>query len=112
MKCSTASASCISNSARTSLPRTPSPPRGFAALPDALDRFPTRTLLFELKQLVRKATAAESIECLRGKEGAAAHVYFRAFSGMLKADDLLAFDFERAIGAHRAHSTSCRSSGR
>jgi CRISPR-associated protein Cas1 len=43
------------------------------------------TVLFELKQLARKASEATSIESLLGTEGSAARVYFGAFSGMLKS---------------------------
>jgi CRISPR-associated protein Cas1 len=53
------------------------------------------TMLFELKQLTRKAMAAQSLESLLGIEGAAARVYFQAFAGMLKTPGLLSFDFER-----------------
>lgn len=53
------------------------------------------TTLFELKQLTRKAAAAETIASLLGIEGAAARVYFQTFSGMLKPREPLSFDFQR-----------------
>lgn len=53
------------------------------------------TTLFELKQLARKASAAESLASLLGIEGAAARVYFQAFSGMLKPKVPMSFDFQR-----------------
>ena len=43
------------------------------------------TVLFELKQLARKASEAVSLESLLGVEGAAARTYFGAFSQMLCA---------------------------
>jgi CRISPR-associated protein Cas1 len=54
---------------------------------------PSPVALSELKQLARKARAAESIESLLGIEGTAARRYFGEFSGMLKSvnDD---FDLE------------------
>lgn len=42
------------------------------------------TVLFELKQLARKASEAVSLESLLGYEGTAARVYFGAFTKMLK----------------------------
>lgn len=51
--------------------------------------------LGELKQLGRKAEKATSIESLLGIEGAAARAYFRAFSGMLKANIGEVFQFDR-----------------
>jgi len=53
------------------------------------------TTLFELKQLARKASTAESLASLLGIEGAAARVYFQAFSGMLKPKVPMSFDFQR-----------------
>lgn len=53
------------------------------------------TTLFELKQLARKAGAAESLASLLGLEGAAARVYFQAFAGMLKPRAPMSFDFQR-----------------
>lgn len=53
------------------------------------------TTLGELKQLTRKAAAAESLASLLGIEGAAARVYFQAFAGMLKPREPLSFDFQR-----------------
>lgn len=54
----------------------------------------SKVTLGELKQLGMKASEASSIESLLGIEGAAARVYFQAFSGMLKAevDGLFQFD--------------------
>jgi CRISPR-associated protein Cas1 len=46
---------------------------------------PDETVLFELKQLARKAGEALSIESLLGVEGSAARTYFGAFAGMLKS---------------------------
>jgi CRISP-associated protein Cas1 len=52
-------------------------------------------LLGQLKQLARKALDASSLDSLLGIEGAAARVYFQAFSGMLAgADALGAFNLE------------------
>jgi CRISPR-associated protein Cas1 len=51
--------------------------------------------LRELKQSARKAREAESIDSLLGIEGTAARAYFQSFAGMLKGDDVGAFDFER-----------------
>jgi CRISPR-associated protein Cas1 len=45
---------------------------------------PDDTVLFELKQLARKAMEASSIESLLGVEGAAARTYFGAFGAMIK----------------------------
>jgi CRISPR-associated protein Cas1 len=56
---------------------------------------PDDTLLFQLKQLMRKATQAASLESLLGIEGSAARVYFQAFTGMLKTSAISGFDFER-----------------
>lgn len=53
------------------------------------------TTLFELKQLARKAGDCESLASLLGIEGAAARVYFQAFSGMLKQKAAMSFDFQR-----------------
>jgi CRISPR-associated protein Cas1 len=55
---------------------------------------PDAVVLGQLKQLARKAVEAESLESLLGIEGSAARVYFQAFTGMLKADDLGTFDFD------------------
>lgn len=57
---------------------------------------PDPKVLFELKQLARKAAEAESIESLLGVEGSAARVYFGAFTGMLKGAGAAsgAFDLE------------------
>ena len=51
------------------------------------------TVLFELKQLARKAEEASSIESLLGYEGAAARGYFGAFPGTLReSGDRFDFD--------------------
>ena len=58
---------------------------------------PTRTL-DGLRRLVKQAWRVSDLESLLGVEGAAAHLYFGAFSGMLKVDDgepVPAFDFTR-----------------
>jgi CRISP-associated protein Cas1 len=52
------------------------------------------TVLFELKQLARKASEASSLESLLGFEGTAARSYFGAFSAMLKPEFRADFDFE------------------
>lgn len=57
-------------------------------------REPSNVTLGELKQLSRKAEEASSIDSLLGIEGAAARVYFQAFSGMLKADLESTFSFD------------------
>lgn len=57
-------------------------------------REPSNVTLGELKQLSRKAGEASSIDSLLGIEGAAARVYFQAFSGMLKADLESTFTFD------------------
>ena len=54
---------------------------------------PNPVALSELKQLARKARAAESIESLLGIEGTAARRYFSEFTGMLKGVDD-AFDLD------------------
>jgi CRISP-associated protein Cas1 len=56
---------------------------------------PDPVVLGQLKQLSRKAAAAESSDSLLGLEGAGAREYFRAFSGVLHSPDLGTFDFER-----------------
>jgi CRISP-associated protein Cas1 len=48
---------------------------------------PPAPIVAKLKTLTNSALQAESIEELLGTEGAAAHFYFSAFGGMLKADD-------------------------
>lgn len=55
---------------------------------------PNPVALSELKQLTRKARAAESIESLLGIEGTAARRYFSEFSGMLKMAGKESFDLE------------------
>jgi CRISP-associated protein Cas1 len=56
---------------------------------------PDAVLLGQLKQLARKAAEATSLETLLGIEGAAARVYFQAFTGMLKSiDGVGTFDME------------------
>lgn len=55
---------------------------------------PSPVALSELKQLARKAHAAESIESLLGIEGTAARRYFREFSGMLKGGAGDGFDLD------------------
>lgn len=55
---------------------------------------PNAVALSELKQLARKARAAESIESLLGIEGTAARRYFSEFTGMLKSNGADAFDLE------------------
>lgn len=52
------------------------------------------TVLFELKQLARKARAATSLPSLLGYEGSAARAYFGAFGGMLKGTLGSVFDFD------------------
>jgi CRISP-associated protein Cas1 len=52
-------------------------------------------VLGQMKQLARKADTADSIASLLGIEGAAAREYFRAFTGMLKTENVSGFDFER-----------------
>lgn len=54
------------------------------------------TVLFELKQLARKAGEVASLESLLGIEGSAARVYFGAFTGMLKDEPGIrdAFDLD------------------
>ncbi len=56
---------------------------------------PSPTTLFEMKQLARKAMAAESRPSLLGLEGTAARTYFASFTGMLKGSAAIAgtFDF-------------------
>jgi CRISP-associated protein Cas1 len=55
---------------------------------------PDDVVLWQLKQLARKASEAECLESLLGIEGTAARAYFGEFTGMLKpgGDDSLAFD--------------------
>jgi len=55
---------------------------------------PSEVVLFELKQLARKALEAVSIETLLGLEGTAARSYFAEFSGMLKQEAAEAFDLD------------------
>jgi CRISPR-associated protein Cas1 len=50
--------------------------------------------LSELKQLSRKARAAESLESLLGIEGTAARRYFAEFGGMLKGEAGASFDLD------------------
>lgn len=57
-------------------------------------REPSGVTLSELKQLMKKAADASSIESLLGIEGTAARVYFQAFSGMLKAELEESFHFD------------------
>ncbi len=59
-------------------------------------RAPDATVLFELKQLARKAGEVGSLESLLGIEGTAARVYFGAFTGMLKDEPGIrdAFDLD------------------
>jgi CRISPR-associated protein Cas1 len=52
-------------------------------------------VLGQMKQLARKADKADAIASLLGIEGAAAREYFRAFTGMLKTENVSGFDFER-----------------
>lgn len=53
-------------------------------------------VLFELKQLARKASEATSIDSLLGLEGTAARCYFGSFAGMLGTNPLASgtFDFD------------------
>ncbi len=51
-------------------------------------------ILSELEQLARKAEGAEARESLLGFEGAAARVYFGAFTGMLKGSAVGTFELE------------------
>jgi CRISPR-associated protein Cas1 len=55
---------------------------------------PNPVALSELKQLARKARAAEAIESLLGIEGTAARRYFGEFTGMFKSGGADAFDLE------------------
>jgi CRISP-associated protein Cas1 len=55
---------------------------------------PDPVALSELKQLARKARAADSIESLLGLEGTAARRYFGEFTGMLKGPAAGEFDLE------------------
>ena len=57
-------------------------------------REPDATVLFELKQLARKAAEAESLASLLGIEGTAARFYFGAFTGMLKEDSEIRETFD------------------
>lgn len=50
--------------------------------------------LSELRQLARKALAAEALESLLGIEGTAARTYFGCFSGMLRSPDSTRSDFD------------------
>jgi CRISPR-associated protein Cas1 len=50
--------------------------------------------LSELRQLARKALAAEALESLLGIEGTAARTYFGCFTGMLRAPDAERTDFD------------------
>lgn len=57
-------------------------------------RAPSEVMLKELEVLARQARGADAAETLLGLEGAAARLYFQAFSGMLKAPEgVPAFDF-------------------
>ncbi len=60
------------------------------------DESASEAVLFELKQLARRAEACERAESLLGVEGTAARVYFGAFTGMIKGDAKLtgAFDLD------------------
>lgn len=60
------------------------------------DESASEAVLFELKQLARRAEACEKLESLLGVEGTAARVYFGAFTGMIKGDAKLtgAFDLD------------------
>lgn len=51
-------------------------------------------VLFELKQLARKAAEAISLESLLGFEGSAARTYFGGFASMLKTDRVVSDAFE------------------
>jgi len=51
--------------------------------------------LEELKRLAKKASECEMRESLLGIEGAAARAYFLNFGGMLRADDMNDFNFEK-----------------
>jgi CRISPR-associated protein Cas1 len=51
-------------------------------------------VLFELKQLARKASTAPSLDFLLGLEGSAARVYFGAFRGMVKHTLVDTFDLD------------------
>lgn len=55
---------------------------------------PDAVALSELKQLARKARAAESIQSLLGIEGTAARRYFSEFTGMLKTEGQTDFDLD------------------
>jgi CRISPR-associated protein Cas1 len=55
---------------------------------------PDAVVLFELKQLARKAREALSLPSLLGYEGSAGRSYFGAFATMLKGTFGSAFDFE------------------
>lgn len=60
------------------------------------DEAASEAVLFELKQLARRAEACDKLESLLGVEGTAARVYFGAFTGMIKGDAKLtgAFDLD------------------
>lgn len=55
---------------------------------------PDPTVLFELKQLARKAREASSLDSLLGIEGTAARTYFGSFTAMLKGTDEVVADFD------------------
>jgi CRISPR-associated protein Cas1 len=55
---------------------------------------PDATVLFELKQLARKALEASSLESLLGIEGSAARTYFGAFGAMIKSSLTEKFDLD------------------
>jgi CRISPR-associated protein Cas1 len=55
---------------------------------------PNAVALSELKQLARKARAADAIESLLGIEGTAARRYFSEFTGMLKGEGQAGFDLD------------------
>ncbi len=56
---------------------------------------PEPVVLFELKQLLRKAKGCEQMDSLLGLEGSAARAYFRGFARLLKSDGMGTFDFEQ-----------------
>ncbi len=55
---------------------------------------PSKVVLFELRQLARKAEQVDCLESLLGIEGSAARTYFGSFSEMLKPNDGDASDFD------------------
>ena len=68
---------------------------------------PPAPIVAKLKTMASSALQADSLEELLGTEGAAAHFYFSAFGGMLKADDEFA-DSNRVPGPQLKFSFSGR----